>query len=163
MIRKRLRIWRRRSSRRDSNTSATRQLNTLANFCRPSQFNNPSNGSLKTSGCLLLKRLADCSSGRGPRQRSDAFPPTDAFAGLVPASGREKHATHARHAARPFLRLIGYDREDVVAGRLRWTDLTPPEWLDRDERRWLSELKVTGSLQPLEKGTSAKTAAVFPC
>ena len=50
-----------------------------------------------------------------------------------------------------FLHLIGYDREDVVAGRLRWTKLTPPEWLDRDERRWLPELKVTGSLQPFEK------------
>ena len=29
-----------------------------------------------------------------------------------------------------FLRMVGYDREDLVAGRLRWTDLTPPEWRD---------------------------------
>ena len=32
-----------------------------------------------------------------------------------------------------FLHMVGYDREDLVSGRLRWTDLTPPEW--RDARR----------------------------
>src|SRR4029077_19735793 len=61
-----------------------------------------------------------------------------------------------------FLRLIGYDREDVVAGRLRWTDLTPPEWLDRDERRGLPELKVTGSLQPFEKEYFRKDGSRVP-
>ena len=34
-----------------------------------------------------------------------------------------------------FLRMVGYDREDLVSGRIRWTELTPPEWRDRDERR----------------------------
>ena len=33
-----------------------------------------------------------------------------------------------------FLRIVGYDHEDLVAGRIRWTDLTPPEWRDRDTR-----------------------------
>jgi PAS domain S-box-containing protein len=49
-----------------------------------------------------------------------------------------------------FLRIVGYDREALVSGRIRWTELTPPEWRDRDKRR-LAELKVTGSLQPFEK------------
>jgi PAS domain S-box-containing protein len=50
-----------------------------------------------------------------------------------------------------FLHLVGYDREDLVSGRVRWTDLTPPEWLNRDVQRWVPELKMAGSLQPFEK------------
>ena len=33
-----------------------------------------------------------------------------------------------------FLHMVGYDREDLVRGRLRWTELTPPEWRERDIR-----------------------------
>jgi GAF domain-containing protein len=33
-----------------------------------------------------------------------------------------------------FLRMMGYDRDDLISGRLRWTDLTPPEWHERDAR-----------------------------
>lgn len=58
-----------------------------------------------------------------------------------------------------FLRMIGYDRDDVVSGRLNWTDLTPPEWLDRDRRIWLPELRKTGRLPPSRRNTSARTAA----
>jgi PAS domain S-box-containing protein len=50
-----------------------------------------------------------------------------------------------------FLSMLGYDREDLVAGRLHWTDLTPPEWRDRDERQWMPELRLKGRLQPFEK------------
>jgi PAS domain S-box-containing protein len=50
-----------------------------------------------------------------------------------------------------FLRLVGQDREDLVAGRLRWTDLTPPEWWRRHEQVWTPELKMTGTVQPYEK------------
>ncbi|MEH2153008.1 hybrid sensor histidine kinase/response regulator [Nostoc sp.] len=33
-----------------------------------------------------------------------------------------------------FLRMIGYTREDLLAGRLSWSDITPPEYLYLDER-----------------------------
>jgi PAS domain S-box-containing protein len=49
-----------------------------------------------------------------------------------------------------FLKIVSYDREDFVAGRLCWTDLTPPEWRDRDARV-IEQLKATGSVQPFEK------------
>ena len=61
-----------------------------------------------------------------------------------------------------FLCIVGYDREDLVSGRLRWTDLTPPEWRDRDERRWVPELKMTGSLQPFEKEYFRKDRSRVP-
>jgi PAS domain S-box-containing protein len=60
-----------------------------------------------------------------------------------------------------FLRMVGYDREDLVSGRMRWTELTPPEWRDRDEHR-LPELKVTGSLQPFEKEYFRKNGSRVP-
>jgi transcriptional regulator with GAF, ATPase, and Fis domain len=34
-----------------------------------------------------------------------------------------------------FLRLVQYNREDLVSGRVRWTDLTPEEWQDDTARR----------------------------
>ena len=60
-----------------------------------------------------------------------------------------------------FLRMVGYDREDLAAGRMRWTELTPPEWRDSDERR-LAELKLTGSLQPFEKEYFGKDGIRVP-
>ena len=60
-----------------------------------------------------------------------------------------------------FLRMVGYDREDLAAGRIRWTELTPPEWRDSDERR-LAELKLTGSLQPFEKEYFGKEGIRVP-
>jgi PAS domain S-box-containing protein len=61
-----------------------------------------------------------------------------------------------------FLRMLGYDREDLVSSRLRWTELTPPEWRDRDERRRVPELKMTGSLQPFEKEYFRKDGSCVP-
>jgi PAS domain S-box-containing protein len=60
-----------------------------------------------------------------------------------------------------FLRIVGYDHEDLVAGRIRWTDLTPPEWRDRDTRL-IQEHKVTGALQPFEKEYFRKDGSRVP-
>jgi PAS domain S-box-containing protein len=49
-----------------------------------------------------------------------------------------------------FLRMVGYDRGDLASGRLRWTDLTPAEWLDRDARA-IEELKIAETVRPYEK------------
>jgi len=49
-----------------------------------------------------------------------------------------------------FLRIVDYSREDLLSGRIRWPDLTPPEWRERDELA-KAELKATGSAKPFEK------------
>jgi PAS domain S-box-containing protein len=61
-----------------------------------------------------------------------------------------------------FLRTVGYDREDLASGRLRWTDLTPAEWLDRDLQQLVPELKIRGSLQPFEKEYFRKDGSRVP-
>jgi len=61
-----------------------------------------------------------------------------------------------------FLNIVGYGREDLVSGRLRWTDLTPPEWLDRHERWWIPQLKMAGSVQPFEKEYFRKDGSRVP-
>ena len=49
-----------------------------------------------------------------------------------------------------FLKMTGYGREDVRAGLVNWTRITPPEYqaLDEDARR---EVRETGIHQPYEK------------
>jgi len=61
-----------------------------------------------------------------------------------------------------FLQIVGYDREDLLAGRLRWTDLTPAEWLRRHEQRWTPEIRLTGRLQPYEKEYFRKDGSRVP-
>jgi PAS domain S-box-containing protein len=60
-----------------------------------------------------------------------------------------------------FLRMVGYDREDLVSGHVRWTDLTPPEWRHPTERA-LSEMKATGTFQPSEKEYVRKDGSRVP-
>ncbi len=61
-----------------------------------------------------------------------------------------------------FLRIVGYDREDLASGRLSWSALTPAEWLDRHQREWTPELRVAGSLQPFEKEYFRKDGSRVP-
>jgi PAS domain S-box-containing protein len=60
-----------------------------------------------------------------------------------------------------FLRMVGYDRGDIVSGRVRWKDLTPPEWRDRQAQA-AEELRRTGSAQPFEKEYFRKDGSRVP-
>jgi PAS domain S-box-containing protein len=64
-------------------------------------------------------------------------------------------------ANQAFLDMVGYAREDLVSARLRWTELTPAEWRDADDRA-LAELKATGTVQPREKEYFRKDGSRVP-
>ncbi len=60
-----------------------------------------------------------------------------------------------------YLRLLGYDREDLLAGRLNWANITPPELLYRSERA-LQEMKSVGKAQLYEKEYIRKDGSRVP-
>jgi len=60
-----------------------------------------------------------------------------------------------------FLRTLGYDREDLLSGGIRWMDLTPPEWRDRSAQA-VSEFTTTGAVQPFEKEYFRKDGSRVP-
>jgi PAS domain S-box-containing protein len=60
-----------------------------------------------------------------------------------------------------FLAMLGYSREDLVSGRIRWTHLTPPEWGERDILA-VEELQATGTAQPWEKEFFRKDGSRVP-
>ena len=60
-----------------------------------------------------------------------------------------------------FLRMVGYDREDQLAGSIRWTDLTPPDWRDRNNAR-IEQQKSSGRFEPFEKEYTRKDGSRVP-
>jgi PAS domain S-box-containing protein len=64
-------------------------------------------------------------------------------------------------ANQAFLDIVGYAREDLVSGRLRWTELTPAEWRDADDQA-LAQLKAAGTVQPREKEYFRKDGSRVP-
>jgi PAS domain S-box-containing protein len=60
-----------------------------------------------------------------------------------------------------FLQMVGYDRDELVGARVRWTDLTPPEWRDRHARA-AAELKRTGTVRPYEREYFRKDGSRMP-
>jgi PAS domain S-box-containing protein len=60
-----------------------------------------------------------------------------------------------------FLKIVGYGRDDLLSGLVRWTDLTPLEWRDRDQQA-IAELTATEVVQPYEKEYFRKDGSRVP-
>jgi PAS domain S-box-containing protein len=60
-----------------------------------------------------------------------------------------------------FLRMVNYDREDLALGRIRWLDLTPPDWRDRNNAR-IEQQKSSGRFEPFEKEYTRKDGSSVP-
>ncbi len=75
----------------------------------------------------------------------EANPSGVALGGIAgPEYGRIRVANQA------LLEMLGYSREDLKAGRMRWTDVTPREYLHLDEQA-IAEAKRGGRSRPFEK------------
>jgi PAS domain S-box-containing protein len=64
-------------------------------------------------------------------------------------------------ANQAFLDMLSYSREDLISGRLRWTELTPAEWRDADDQD-IAELKAAGTVLPREKEYFRKDGTRVP-
>ena len=64
-------------------------------------------------------------------------------------------------ANKKFLEMVGYTREDLQAGRIRWDKMTPPEYSPLEEYA-IAELKATGVAMPYEKEYIRKDGSRIP-
>ncbi|MBD2040472.1 PAS domain S-box protein [Microcoleus sp. FACHB-672] len=68
------------------------------------------------------------------------------------------HITDANDA---FLQMLGYTKEDLHSGALRWDVMTPPEYRRLDEQK-IGEVKVSGNGTPWEKEYIRKDGTRVP-
>jgi PAS domain S-box-containing protein len=61
-----------------------------------------------------------------------------------------------------FLGIVGYNRDDVISGRLNFAGLTPPEWAEADARL-LAELTSHGTWKPSKKDFFSKRRQSCAC
>ncbi|WP_028630073.1 AAA family ATPase [Metapseudomonas resinovorans] len=66
-----------------------------------------------------------------------------------------------REANDAFLHMVGYEREDLLSGRVRWWDMTPPEQRE-DSEKALAEAVQYGRAQPFEKEYIRKDGSRLP-
>jgi formate hydrogenlyase transcriptional activator len=93
---------------------------------------------------------------RRSRARVRPVPSESTVAGIV--SGEFDHVPEANDA---FLEMVGYSREDLVAGRLNWPDLTPPEYAPLDDLAHEEGLRF-GACTPFEKELIRKDGSRVP-
>jgi PAS domain S-box-containing protein len=60
-----------------------------------------------------------------------------------------------------FLRMVGYTREELREGKVRWVEMTPPEFAPLDEEA-IRQLRATGSARHYEKEYLRKDGTRVP-
>src|SRR6202008_3151129 len=60
-----------------------------------------------------------------------------------------------------FLEMLGYSRDELVAGRLRWTALTPAEWHAATQQA-IEQIRATGRCDTYEKEYIRKDGSRVP-
>jgi PAS domain S-box-containing protein len=93
---------------------------------------------------------------RRSRSRARPIPPESTIAGIV--SGEFDASTEANDA---FLNIVGYSRRELLAGKLRWPELTPPEYAALDDLAHEEGLRF-GASTPYEKELLRKDGTRVP-
>jgi len=93
---------------------------------------------------------------RRSRARIRPIPSRSTIAGVI--SGEFDRTPDVNDA---FLALVGYSREDLLAGRLYWPDLTPPDYAPLDELAHEEALRF-GACTPFEKELIRKDGTRIP-
>ena len=93
---------------------------------------------------------------RQSRARVRPVPLRSTIAGIV--SGEFNRIPEANDA---FLNIVGYGREDLLNGSLKWPDLTPPEYIALDDLAHEEALRF-GACTPYEKELLRKDGARVP-
>jgi PAS domain S-box-containing protein len=60
-----------------------------------------------------------------------------------------------------FLEMVGYTREDMLAGRMQWHEMIPPEYMEGSEAA-IAKLRTTGVCTPFEKEYIRKDGSRVP-
>jgi PAS domain S-box-containing protein len=60
-----------------------------------------------------------------------------------------------------FLKMVGYSREELVSGRMRWRDMTPAEWKEASEHG-VVQVRTTGACKAFEKEYYRKDGSRVP-
>ena len=60
-----------------------------------------------------------------------------------------------------FLNLVGYTRDELTSGKVRWVEMTPPEWLPLDAEA-VEQLKARGVTRTWEKEYFRKDGSRVP-
>jgi PAS domain S-box-containing protein len=60
-----------------------------------------------------------------------------------------------------YLKMVGYTREELVSGRIRWRDMTPAEWKEVSEQG-VVQVRTTGACKAFEKEYYRKDGSRVP-
>lgn len=60
-----------------------------------------------------------------------------------------------------FLQMLNYTREDLRSSRIRWGEITPPEYIEVSEQS-IQELRITGNCKPFEQEYIRKDGSQVP-
>jgi PAS domain S-box-containing protein len=103
---------------------------------------------------LSLRKRAEAELGESQRRLKTLFE-----SDIIGIATISRDRVHDANAA--FLRITGYDRKDLEAGRVLWRSMTPPEFRRRDEEaaKWL---KTRGTARPFEKEYVRKDGSCVP-